>query len=302
MRVEIDEEVDKLETHPTKLRQILMNLLSNALKFTEQGEVKLSAHPVFLNDKGTEGIAFVVQDTGIGMSPETQAHIFEAFYQADMSYTRKVGGTGLGLSIVKQLTVLLNGTVEVISTPGQGSTFTMKLPLKVIHTSNVPRLQSEQQQEALMISSSSPEQMPRLVPEYLESSISGGVTRKLEAVILVVDDNPDTIILIEAALRDTPYTLVGVYDSLVVMEMVQKLQPEAIILDVMMPRFNGWQLLHLLKDTPATASIPVVMMSVLPEQAVSYVSGANEYLMKPLKREELHDVLYRVIEAKRYSC
>ncbi len=143
LKVELDEEIDKLETHPTKLRQILMNLLSNALNFTEQGEVKLSAHPVFLSDMETEGIAFVVQDTGIGMSPETQAHIFEAFYQADMSYTRKVGGTGLGLSIVKQLTVLLNGTVEVISTLGQGSTFTVKLPHKAIHSSNFPRLHSQ---------------------------------------------------------------------------------------------------------------------------------------------------------------
>ena len=301
LKVELDEGIDSIETHSTKLRQILMNLLSNALKFTEQGEVKLSVHPVFLNDKGTEGIAFVVQDTGIGMSQETQAHIFEAFYQADMSYTRKVGGTGLGLSILKQLTTLLNGTVEVISILGQGSTFTVKLPLKATHSSNLPRLHSEQQQEVLTISSSSHERVPRPAPEFLEYAASREVTEKQEVVILAVDDNPDTIIFIEAALRDTPYTLVGVHDSLVVMEMVQKLQPEAIILDVMMPRLNGWQLLHLLKDTPVTASIPVVMLSVLPEQAVGYVLGANEYLVKPLKKEELLDVLHRVIESKRYS-
>lgn len=133
LRTEVEEGIDRLETDPVKLRRILLNLVSNALKFTEQGGATLSANRVFLSGGWTEGIAFAVKDTGIGISPDLQERIFEAFYQADMGYTRKVGGTGLGLAIVSQLTALLGGTIAVESTPGQGSIFTVILPVRAVH-------------------------------------------------------------------------------------------------------------------------------------------------------------------------
>ncbi len=133
LRAEVDERVAFLESNPLKLRQVLLNLVSNALKFTEQGEVTVSARRVISSGKEADQIAIAVKDSGIGIPADVQEHIFEAFYQVDGSYTRKIGGTGLGLSIVSQLTTLLGGTIAVKSAPGQGSTFTVLLPVKALH-------------------------------------------------------------------------------------------------------------------------------------------------------------------------
>lgn len=121
----IEDEVTWIESNPVKLRQVLLNLVSNALKYTERGGVTISAVRV-----GEDQLAMAVKDTGIGISEEVQEHIFEPFYQVDGGYTRKSGGTGLGLAIVSQLTELLAGKIELKSTPGQGSTFTVILPVK----------------------------------------------------------------------------------------------------------------------------------------------------------------------------
>ena len=127
LRADVAEEVDSLESNPVKLRQVLLNLVSNALKFSEQGEVLVSA-----TQAGADHIAFAVRDTGIGIPADHQERIFEAFYQVDGGYTRKVGGTGLGLPIASQLTTLLGGKIELTSAPGQGSTFTVILPIKAV--------------------------------------------------------------------------------------------------------------------------------------------------------------------------
>ena len=141
MHIHVDPDVAMLETDPVKLRQIVLNLLSNALKFTEKGGISITAKQVtgpavqdIAGTKGEKQVAIIVKDTGIGISQEQQEHIFEAFYQGDSSNTRKHGGTGLGLSIVHQLTTLLGGTLQVQSSPGQGSTFTLTLPnMRVPH-------------------------------------------------------------------------------------------------------------------------------------------------------------------------
>lgn len=128
LRTEVEEGADALESNLVKLRQILLNLVSNALKFTEQGGVTVSARQA-----GTGHLAFSVEDTGIGIPADLQEHIFEAFYQVDAGYRRKAGGTGLGLAIVSELTALLGGRIELISASGRGSTFTVILPIKAVH-------------------------------------------------------------------------------------------------------------------------------------------------------------------------
>ncbi len=133
LRAEVAEGIDFLESNQLKLHQLLFNLVSNAFKFTEQGEVTISATSVISSEQ--HQIAFEVKDSGMGISSEMQARIFEAFYQADGSYTRKAGETGLGLTIVRQLTALLGGTIAVKSAPGQGSTFTVLLPIKAVDAS-----------------------------------------------------------------------------------------------------------------------------------------------------------------------
>ncbi len=304
LRAEVDEGIDFLESNPLKLRQVLLNLVSNALKFTEQGEVTVSARRVISPDQEGECVALAVKDSGIGIAADIQEHIFEAFYQADGTYTRKAGGTGLGLSIVSQLTTLLGGTIALKSAPGQGSTFTVILPIKAVHHSieqDPPRLHLAQPRVDPKLLPSSGDLPPALSDELLAVSAHRVATDGPNNLILAVDDNPDVIVLIKTALKDTPYTVVGLQDSTKAMELVQELHPCAIMLDVMMPDLNGWQLLHQLKENPATASIPVMMITVLTEPAIGYVLGADAYLIKPFKTSVLLNTLRHLLTSQTRS-
>jgi two-component system, chemotaxis family, sensor kinase CheA len=301
LRTQVEEGIESFETNPTKFHQVLLNLVSNALKFTEQGEVTVSATRAFLPDQGVAGIAFAVQDIGIGIPLDKQERIFEAFYQVDGSDTRKVGGTGLGLYIVSKLVALLGGTISVQSTPGQGSTFTVLLPIKADHqhaAQGLPRLHAGRPQEVPTDLPSLPEPVPPFSEEVPGSALQPQAIDAHSDLILAIDDDPDVHVLIQAALQGTHYHVIGVQDPLTVMEQAQELHPCAITLDVMMPGLNGWQLLYQLKNNPATASIPVVVVSVLPEQATGYVLGADEYVIKPFKKEALRHMIKHVIEAK----
>ncbi|HJT54892.1 MAG TPA: ATP-binding protein [Ktedonobacteraceae bacterium] len=287
--------IDTIETDPLKLRQILLNLISNALKFTHQGAVTVTATPLQSPDNQPERIAIAVKDTGIGLEPDVQERIFEAFFQVDSGSTRKFGGTGLGLSIVRQLITLLGGTIELTSSPGEGSTFTVTLPTKAEGRPpayNPLRLHTAQQQ------------IPRLQPGFTGQQDMPNTTLQEEATptgemtILVVDDNPDVTILVKTALANTAYNVVGIQAPLKVIQMAHELHPCAITLDVMMPDLNGWQILHQLKDDPATAGIPVVMLTVLSERTTGYVLGADDYLIKPFKPDVLIETLYRLVTSR----
>jgi signal transduction histidine kinase/CheY-like chemotaxis protein len=304
LRVEVEEGIDFLESHPLKLRQVLLNLVSNAIKFTEQGEVTVSARRVIGSEPQAEQIALTVTDSGMGIPSDIQAHIFEAFYQADGSYTRKAGGTGLGLSIVSQLTTLLGGTIALASAPGQGSTFTVTLPIQASHHSmeqDLPRLHAAQQAEASTMFPSSDELTPAMPDEGLAVSAQRAAPDGTSNLVVAIDDNPDALVIIQAALKDTPYTVVGLQDPFHVMELVQEMRPCAIILDVLMPDLNGWQILHQLKASPATASIPVVMLTVIEEPNTGYVLGADDYLIKPIESGVLLSTLRHVIAAQQAS-
>ncbi|HLX41377.1 MAG TPA: ATP-binding protein [Ktedonobacteraceae bacterium] len=298
----VEEDLDVLETDPMKLRQVLLNLISNALKFTPQGEVIVSAKRVTHSSSKEEQIAISVKDTGIGIAPEHQDRIFEAFFQADNGNTRKFGGTGLGLSIVSQLISLLGGTLEMSSSPGQGSTFTVILPTRIDlrrDESANQHLYATQEREIPRLLSPANVVPPQVVDKLFEVARTNrediGTTRN---VILAVDDNPDILALIKVALEDTPFEVVGIQDPLKAMDMVLKLQPVAITLDVMMPNLNGWQLLHQLKISPMTAKIPVIMLTILSERTTGYILGADEYLIKPFKKSVLLDIIQRLVPLK----
>ncbi len=292
----VEEGVDTLETDPIKLRQIMLNLISNALKFTEKGSVTVSARHISTapNSAGErtesgeddgEQIAISVQDTGIGITPEMQERIFEAFYQVDGSNTRKYGGTGLGLSIVRQLTILLGGKLELQSVPDQGSTFTLYLP---VHA----RALRPEQQDTRLNSGALMLQGKSSTTNVLETlAEANGQDQHL---VLAIDDNPDVISLINNALENSPYRVIGVNDSSKAVEVVQKLQPTAVTLDVMMPEVNGWQILHQLRANPATSSVPVIMLTVLEDRSAAHVLGADEYLVKPVDRDTLLNTLRQV--------
>jgi len=217
LRVEVDERIDFLESNPMKLRQVLLNLVSNAIKFTEQGEVTVSATRVISPGQKADQIALAVKDSGMGIPSHIQEHIFEAFYQADGSYTRKFGGTGLGLSIVSQLTTLLGGTIAIKSAPGQGSTFTVMFPIKAVHhyiEQDLPRLHAAQQSEASTISSTSVELTSAMPNEVFAVSAQREARDGQPNLVLAIDDNADAVVFIKAALQNTSYTVIGVQDPL----------------------------------------------------------------------------------------
>ena len=309
----VEERATHLETDEMKLRQILLNLLSNALKFTPQGEITITASYLSASENENDRIAIAVKDTGIGIPQEIQERIFEAFYQADNSNTRKYGGTGLGLSIVRQFTGLLGGKLEIESEEGAGSTFTIILP---VH----PRSQHSGQSNL------------RLFPGQLEvlSTDDGAIrTGKLPAnagepsiteqlrslslthlnraeqedteqekfLVLAVDDNLDVLQLIQSALENTEYSVVQIHDPARVVELARRLHPYAVTLDVMMPRMNGWQILHQLKANPETANIPVIMLTVVSDRSTAFVLGADDYLLKPVEGETLLKKLQKLYSA-----
>ncbi|GLV54922.1 hypothetical protein KDH_17690 [Dictyobacter sp. S3.2.2.5] len=295
----VEEGISTIETDARKLRQILLNLISNALKFTENGSVTVSAvhRPVANANDGISGqIAISVTDTGIGIDRERQEHIFEAFYQVDSSNSRSYGGTGLGLSIVRELAVLLGGKVEIQSEKGVGSTFTIVLPTRL----RDQRLIQDMRLNTLPDQKNTTSTLPKNELPLITDSGTLRVVRNAEPLtddsylVVAVDDNPDVLQLISASLEQTPYRVVGVQDSSKAIKVIQELRPKVITLDIMMPRINGWQILQQLKSNPITASIPVILLTVLEDHSAGYVLGADEYLVKPVARDSLLRVLQQL--------
>lgn len=249
----------RLRQDQTRLRQVLLNLLSNAAKFTENGRVILRIRRQ-RSSSGVPELVFQVQDTGIGIAPEHMPHLFEEFRQGDMSTTRKYGGTGLGLAISKRLTTMMGGEISVQSTPGEGSTFTVRIPQFLAPDGSTPR------------SSAS-------VPRALLGSD--------EPVVLVIDDDPSVGELIRYHLGREGYQVVYASSGEEGLAWARQLRPALITLDILMPGQDGWSVLRALKSDPQTASIPVAILSFLEERQLGYLLGADEYLLKPIDREQL---------------
>ena len=257
--------VEAIQTDLTKLKQSLLNLVSNACKFTKDGRVDLK---VEVQDTAksptpkTPTIVFEVSDSGIGMTPEQQAKLFQAFSQADSSTTRRFGGTGLGLAITKRLCNLLGGDVAVISEEGKGSRFIITLPLQAADTWNAV--------EGPAPAISGPDQA---------------------ATILLIDDDPQVHDLLGHMLGREGYRVEHATSGPDALTMVQKVRPAAILLDVMMPQVDGWTVLSALKRDPKLAAIPVIIVSMLDERPLGMSLGAAEFLTKPLDRSRLVETL-----------
>jgi signal transduction histidine kinase/DNA-binding response OmpR family regulator len=248
----------------TKVRQALLNLLSNANKFTENGSIRLTVNRS--SQKGAPAtLKFAICDTGIGMTPEQLSRLFHAFTQADSSTARKYGGTGLGLAITRQFCELMGGSVDVQSEPGNGSTFTIRLPAEVGKA------------------------RPQATKDTVATNGSNG------PCVLVIDDDANVHRLIERTLKDEGYTLRFASNAGDGLRMAREFQPAAITLDVMMPEIDGWTLLSSLKADPALARIPVIMVTIVGEKELGFALGASEYLVKPIDRNQLILVLKRYL-------
>lgn len=249
----------------TKIRQILLNLLSNASKFTDKGTVKLSAI------REEAHVVFRVTDTGIGMSPEQMGRLFQKFTQADETTTRKFGGTGLGLAISKLFCEMMGGSVSVESTKGEGSTFSVQLPLH-LKIDSEPATKPVTQEIVQAIKTSSKKESPR---------------------ILVVDDDPNVRDLLRRILEKEGYQVVTVSSGKEALEVCGNLKPHVITLDVAMPDLDGWAILTKLKSNPDTANIPVIMVTIVDNKPRGYALGANDYIVKPFDRETILQILSR---------
>jgi len=258
-----------------RIRQALLNLASNAVKFTERGAVTISAAREA--DGGRDWIVLRVADTGIGMTPEQTARLFQDFTQADASTTRKYGGTGLGLAISRRFCRMMGGDITVESTPGAGSTFTIRLPAVVTDTGDAA---SEAE------------------PAIAAKPSSARPPRPNGARILVVDDDPTVRDLMDRHLSREGFAVLTAASGIEALALARDVHPAAITLDVMMPELDGWSVLAALKGDPALADIPVILVTIVDDRQRGYALGATEYLVKPIDRKRLADILHALCGAR----
>lgn len=245
---EVENGLPTVRADPMRLRQVLLNLISNAAKFTEEGSITISAS-LHTPSTGVPEVMVSVTDTGPGIALEDQKKLFQAFSQVDSSATRKTGGTGLGLSICKRLVELHGGKISVHSAPGKGSTFYFTIPL-----------------------------FKTLLPENNEGE---------EHTILCIDDDAQIISLYERYLKPQGYRVIGATNAITAREIAQRIKPYAITLDIMMPEVDGWSVLKELKANPETRNIPVIICSIVEEEEKGFSLGAADYLVKPISGEDL---------------
>ena len=270
-----------METDRQRLEQILRNLLSNALKFTEKGQVELT-----IGRASGARLTFAVRDTGIGISEEHQRAVFEAFHQADGTISRRYGGTGLGLSISRELARLLGGTIQLQSTPGKGSTFTLILPEIYQAHAAAPHTTPEVPSPVQLVTEDPPAvAKPRYLPDDREILSAGKHT-----ILVVEDDESFARTLLEMVHELNFHCLMAhtAEDALVI---ARQYLPSAVLLDVGLPDNSGLTVLDRLKQDTHTRHIPIHVISAGDHSRTAYSLGAVGYMLKPVKRDALMDAL-----------
>ena len=249
----------KIHADPMRVRQILINLFSNAAKFTDEGTITVTAN-LEENQDGLSNILISVIDSGPGISKEDQEKLFLPFSQVDASATRKTGGTGLGLSICQQLVHMHGGEIGIDSSVGNGSTFYFTLPAH--------RVKDQQ------------DDLGREQPD--------------NRIILAIDDEPQIITLYQRYLQPQGYQVIGLTKPALAKERIKELKPYAVTLDIMMPGYDGWQVLTDIKSDPETHDIPVIICSILEDTKKGYTLGASDYIIKPIIEDDLMGALDRL--------
>ena len=248
-------DIGSFRSDQTKVKQSLLNLMSNANKFTDKGKLTLT-----VGREDNSRVSFRVTDTGVGMTQEQLGRLFHAFSQADASTTKRFGGTGLGLAITKHFCTMLGGEVTVDSKPGKGSTFTIWLPDQ------------------------------GHIPAAMESPAPAAADDG-RATVLVVDDDPSVRGLLTRTLENEGYRVIAAGNGVDALALARRHKPQAITLDVMMPRLDGWGALKALKADAELRDIPVIMVTVLNERGMAIPLGAAEFVTKPVDRQRLTAIL-----------
>ncbi|MDP3604496.1 MAG: ATP-binding protein, partial [Polaromonas sp.] len=272
-----------MDSDPKRLQQVLKNLLSNAVKFTSQGQVEVRVglategwsadHPVL--SQAQQVVAFAVEDTGIGVAPEKQRLIFEAFQQADAGTSRKYGGTGLGLAISRELAVLLGGEIRLNSVHGKGSCFTLYLPLHHVGSDGAAVLPPG---AAATDNPRSVTALPAAREEAIaddRDDIAGG-----DPVLLIIEDDPHYARILLGLARDKGFKGIVATRGAHGLVLARQYRPSAISLDIFLPDMLGWTVLNQLKLDPATRHIPVQIVTLEEERQHGLSRGAFAYLVK----------------------
>ncbi len=271
-KIDCPGDIGILHADVTRVRQVVLNLLSNACKFTEKGEVRLTVSRDGAD--GAEWIGFAVSDTGIGLTPEQIGRLFEEFSQADTSTTRKYGGTGLGLSISRRLCRMMGGDIAVSSKPGAGSVFTARLPAVVNRTP---------------LSGAGVAPLPVAGEDDAEDPIALG-----NATVLVIDDDADARDFMRRFLSREGFDVISADSGAKGLAAARRHGPALITLDVLMPGMDGWSVLRELKADPDLRAIPMIMLTIIDEKHKGIALGASEYMNKPVDRIRLRQILDRL--------
>jgi PAS domain S-box-containing protein len=266
-----DSEIGAMHADRTRVRQVLFNLLSNACKFTERGTISLDVRRA-----GAAEITITVRDTGIGMTSDQMARLFQSFAQADISTTRKYGGTGLGLAISRRFCEMMGGEISVVSDFGKGSTFTVRLPAHAAPASPEP-----------------PGAAARREPPRADNL----------GTVLVIDDDPTVRDLMHRFLDKEGFRVVTAAGGEEGLRLARALQPIFITLDVMMPSMDGWAVLSALKADSELCQIPVVMLTIVDDQNLGFALGATDYMTKPIDRDRLLGLVrkYQTSAARKHA-
>ena len=278
-------DIGEMYSDVTKIRQVLFNLLSNACKFTQHGEVTLSARRE--SGPGGDWIKFSVADTGIGMSENQMKNLFEAFSQADATISRDYGGTGLGLAICKRFTELMGGHLSANSKPGEGSIFLLQLPAEVKNqaSTNLP----------IVSSVSALEKYAMDAANVRQACGRENDRRERLSRVLVIDDDETVHDMLFRLLSKEGFLVEIADNGESGMDKALELKPDVIVLDVLMPGMDGWDVLTRLKNNPETASIPVVMLTMVDDRSKGYTLGVTDYIYKPVDREKLVAAITRCV-------
>ena len=262
LRVEYKTELQKMSADVTKVRQILLNLLSNSAKFTKEGTISISVEDSISQNNS---IDFIISDTGIGMTKDQVEKVFKPFTQADEKTTRKFGGTGLGLTITKMFAEMMGGDISLASKEGKGTTFTATIPLKVVD--------QKKKAEAQLITQTT--------------------GKDSDYKVLVIDDDDNAQDMMRKFLEKQNVSILQANNGEDGLKLAAEHLPDVITLDVMMPEMDGWEVLAALQANDITKNIPVIMLTMADEPDIGYSLGATDYLTKPVNWDELSNILTR---------
>jgi signal transduction histidine kinase/DNA-binding response OmpR family regulator/HAMP domain-containing protein len=270
LHLELADDLGEMHADEGRVRQVLFNLMSNAAKFTEAGDIRFSATRETV--EGADWIQFVVKDSGIGMTEEEIGRLFQRFSQVSGSTRHKQDGAGLGLALSQELCRLMGGKIGVESQPGEGSTFTATLPARSVSAVDADAVPGP----------------------TVSLDLSLPLPSKADGTLLVIDDDPTVRDLMTRFLSKEGYQVVTAASGEEGLRLAKEVRPIAITLDTVMPGIDGWGVLAALKADEVTADVPVIMVTMVDDEGKGYALGASDYLTKPVDWTRLSAVLQKL--------